>query len=202
MSDEARAGRFLGKQIGDRQVSELIGLARGLIADGEMNDREIEFLHKWLAASDSAHSNPMIGALIERLREIYADGYVDEDERADLTDFLIRLTGSDFELGEVLKSTSLPIDDPAPPILFEGSRFALTGTFSYGKRIACEKAVIERGGVIGGVAQSTRYLIIGEYATDAWAQSSFGRKIEQAVAWRSGGIPISIVSEEHWRRYL
>jgi hypothetical protein len=41
--------------------------------------------------------------------------------------------------------------------------------------------------------------VIGEYATDAWQNSSFGRKIEKAVAMREAGSPISIVSEAHWR---
>jgi hypothetical protein len=34
------------------------------------------------------------------------------------------------------------------------------------------------------------------------AHSSHGRKIEKPVEYRSGGVPLSIVSEEHWQRFV
>ena len=200
--DAARAGQFSGKAISDRQMAELIGLARGLVADNELNDFEIEFLHKWLVASDSSHANPMIANLLERIRDIYADGFVDEDERADLTDVLIKLTANDFETGEILKSTTLPLCDPAPNLEFEGQRYCFTGTFTFGKRTECERAVQQYGATTGTLAQKTNVLVIGEYATASWKQSSFGNKIIQAAEWRSQGIPIAIVSEHHWRNYI
>lgn len=203
LQDEARAGRFHGSRIETRQVTELVGIARGLIADGELNDFEIEFLHKWLAANSGAQSNPMIGLLLERIRAIYEDGFVDESERADLHDTLTSLTGNDFELGEVLKSTSLPITEPQPNIDIEGRKFCFTGTFTFGKRSACEAAVQRYGGVcVSGITWETDYLVIGEYATNAWNQSAFGGKIEKAIEYRSKGAPIAIVSEVHWRNYI
>lgn len=200
--DMARNGRFSGKAISDRQMTELIGLARGLVADNELNDMEIEFLHKWLVASDAAHANPMIGQLLERIRDIYADGFVDEEERGDLTDTLITLSANDFETGEIFKSTTLPLCDPAPNLDFEGQRYCFTGTFTFGKRSECERAVQKYGATTGSLAQKTNVLVIGEYATASWKQSSFGNKIIQAAEWRSQGIPISIVSEHHWRNYI
>lgn len=203
IQDAARDGRFLRGNIGDRQITELVGVARGLVADGELNDIEIEFLHRWLVANAAAQANPMIGLLLERIRDIYADGYVDESERADLTDLLTQLTGNDFELGEVLKSTTLPVTDPAPNLEFEGRTFCFTGTFSYGKRAQCEDIVRRYGANCSSqVTHGTNYLVIGEYATASWQHSSFGRKIEQALALREKGIPIAIVAEHHWRDYI
>lgn len=201
-ADAARAGRYLGAAISDRQVTEMTGLARGLIADGHLCDAEINFLHKWLAASDGVHSHPLLGALIRRVEAAVADGVIDDDERRDLHDTLSRLTGSDFELGEVLKATTLPLDDPAPALTFAGQRYCFTGTFTFGKRRDCEAEVLARGGKCGAIALSTNVLVIGEYATASWAQSSFGRKIEQAAEWRTEGAPIRIVSEQHWRQHL
>ncbi|WP_328757371.1 BRCT domain-containing protein [Fuscibacter oryzae] len=183
-------------------MAELIGMARGMIADGNLNDAEIAYLYKWLAATDGAHSDPMIGILVERLDAIFADGRVDEEERADLQDTLMRLTGSDFELGEALKSTSLPLCKPAPRVTIPDRRFCFTGTFTFGTRSACEMAIEDRGGETGGIGKATNYLVIGEYATDAWMHASYGRKIEQAVEWRSAGVPIRIISEQHWRKAL
>ncbi|RCW84869.1 BRCT domain-containing protein [Paracoccus lutimaris] len=202
MSDAARAGRYLGAAICDRQVTELTGIARGLIADGHLSDAEIVFLHKWLAANEGVHSHPMVSRLIQRIEESAADKVIDEDERRDLHDTLNRLTGNDFELGEVLKSTTLPLDNPAPALTFERQRYCFTGTFVTGTRKQCEAEVISRGGRCGTIAWSTNVLVIGEYATASWAQSSFGRKIEQAVEWQNQGSPIRIVSEAHWRQHI
>jgi len=40
--------------------------------------------------------------------------------------------------------------------------------------------------------------VLGAYATESWAHSSFGRKIEKAVDMRFSGVPIPIVGENHW----
>ena len=38
------------------------------------------------------------------------------------------------------------------------------------------------------LTRTTRYLVIGVYATGSWAHPSFGRKIEKAVDMRAAGI--------------
>ena len=72
---------------------------------------------------------------------------VDESERNDLTDTLIALTGNDFEIGEVAKSASLPLTEPAPNLDFDGKIFCFTGTFTFGTRKACEAAVARYGAI-------------------------------------------------------
>lgn len=202
MADTARAGQFLGQRIGEKQVHELIGISRGLLADGQLNDREIEFLHRWLAANEGARSNPLVSQLISRLNASLADGVIDDDERRDLQATMMALTSNDFELGEVLKSATLPLCDPAPEIRFNGARMCFTGTFTYGTRRECESVTSTLGASCGSLTHKTTYLVIGEYATDSWKHSAFGNKIMQAVEWRNNGIPISIVSEPHWRRFI
>lgn len=202
MSDAGRAGKYLGQRIGEKQIHELMGIARGLLADGHLNDDEISFLHRWLAANEGARANPLISQLVVRLDDTLEDGVVDDDERADLISTMQSLTANDFELGEVLKSTTLPLCNPAPEILFDGARMCFTGTFTYGKRKECEATSSDLGAQCGSLTQRTNYLVIGEYATDAWKHSSFGNKIMQAVDWRNSGVPISIVSEQHWRTFL
>lgn len=200
--DQARSGRYVMAETRDRQLSELIGFSRGLIADNELNDFEIESLYKWLIASNAATTNPLAAKIIDRIREAYADGYVDEDERADLVDTLRSFTGDNFEVGEVLKATTLPICNPAPQIDFENHKFCFTGTFVFGSRSACERKIEDLGGMCGPLLKSTNYLVIGEYATDAWKQSSFGRKIEKALDWKAKGAPIAIIAERHWREHF
>lgn len=200
--DSKLVNRFGGERINDRQVDELIGLAKGIAADGQIHQAEVEFLQKWLAANIHVSDHPLIAALYDRINAILADGIVDEDEKAELLECLQQFTGPQGELGEALKATTLPLCRPAPVISIPGSAFCFTGTFTFGKRGECERSVVERGGTCGTLTQKTNYLVIGTYVTDAWKHSNCGTKILKAVEMRTKGIPISIVSEDHWLRSL
>ncbi|UVO51544.1 BRCT domain-containing protein [Sphingomonas sp. SUN019] len=199
---EERFNLIGNDRITSRQIDELVGLARGVAADGTLNQAEIEFLQKWLAANMAISNQPMIARLYHRINAVLADGIADAEECRDLLDTLNSFSSRDFELGEVLKSTSLPLCDPAPTLDFSGRRYCLTGTFNFGQRADCEAAVTWRGGVCGSLTQKTNVLVIGMYATESWKHSSFGTKIVKAVDFREAGIPIAIVSEDHWARHL
>lgn len=200
--DDSLHNRLGADRITARQVDELIGLARGIAADGALNQAEAEFLYKWLAANVEVSEQPLIRTLYQRVEAMLADGLLDAEEQALLLETLNSFSRRDFELGEVLKSTTLPLCDPAPILSFPGVAYCFTGTFIYGQRKACERAVVERGGACGGLTRKTDVLVIGAYATESWKHSSFGNKILQALDWRSEGRPIAIVSEEHWTRHL
>lgn len=200
--NDAFYNRLGGERISSRQIDELIGISRGLTADQQINQSEVEFLQKWLAANVSINEHPLINRLYRRVNEILADGIADDDEKAELLDTLSRFSNRDFELGEAMKSTSLPLCNPAPSLTFEGQRYCFTGTFVFGRRQACEKAVVDRGASVGGIARKTNVMVIGEYATESWKHSSFGDKILQAVDLQAQGFPISIVSEAHWVQHL
>lgn len=202
MKDEAFYNRVGNDRISSRQIDELIGLARGLTADGVLNRPEVEFLQTWLAANASISDQPLIKTLYERVSAILSDGVLSREEHDDLFDTLNALANRDIGLGEILKSTSLPLCKPPPVMDFAGRLYAFTGTFAYGQRRTCEKAVIERGANVGGVTRSTSFLVIGVYATESWKHSSMGNKIIRACELRDEGSPIAIVSEEHWRTYL
>lgn len=202
MKDDRFYNRVGHDRLTMRQVDELIGIARGLIADGVINQAEVEFLQKWLAANLEISDQPLIRVLYRRVNEILADGVVDDDEKTELLDTLTRFADRDFELGEVLKATSLPLDDPAPALAFVGQRYCFTGTFNFGQRKHCEQTVIERGATAGGLSKQTNFLVIGTYATESWMHSSFGNKIMHACEMREHGVPISIVSEAHWVTFL
>ena len=184
-----------------RQVDELIGLARGLIADGALSEAEVRCLETWLAANLSVSHQPLIALLYDRIRSILADGVADQEECEDLLAALTTFTG-DAELGEAPKATTLPLCRPAPALTFEGKLYCFTGTFSFGQRKHCEQAVAERGATGGSLTRKTDVLVIGAYATDSWKHSSFGNKILKAAEMRARGIPISIVSEQHWTQHL
>jgi NAD-dependent DNA ligase len=189
-------------RIASRQVDELVGLARGIAADGQINQAEAEFLQKWLVANMAISNQPLIKRLYERVDSILADGIADADECSDLLNTLNEFSNRDFELGEVLKSSTLPLCSPAPDLGFSGCRYCFTGTFNFGGRKDCETAVERRGATTGSLTQKTNVLVIGAYATESWKHSSFGTKIIKAVDMREEGLSISIVSEEHWVNHL
>lgn len=202
MKDEKLLNSYGRKRITSRQIDELNGLARGLCADGVLNQLEVEFLEKWLAANSEIAGHPLIDTLYARIADVLADGIVDESERQELLRALEDFSGNNFELGEALKSTSLPLCDPAPALTFPGRTYCFTGTFSYGRRPACEAAVLDRGGLCGSLTRKTDVLVIGIYATESWKHSSFGHKILKAAEMRDAGTPITLVSETHWTQHL
>lgn len=202
MGDDAFYNRVGAKRISNRQVDELIGLARGLCADQIINLAEVEFLQKWLAFNTSISNEPMIATLYERVSEVLSDGAVSEDECAQLFSTLNAFSNTDFELGEAMKSSKLPLCHPAPLLRFIDRSYCFTGKFQFGARQNCHDAVVERGGVIAALTQQTDVLVIGYYATESWKHSAYGDKIRRAVEMREYGVPIAIVSEEHWTQSL
>jgi tetratricopeptide (TPR) repeat protein len=199
MTNDTRLHRLYNSaRLADREVNELLGLTHGITADGVITQAEVEYLHKWLVAHTAGAANPVVAPLLGRVATILADGIVDPEEAADLFALLQRFAAGDFEVGEMLKATTLPLDAPPPSIRFPESRFCFTGTFAFGTSKECQAAVEAKGSQCGSLTQETGYLVIGIYATDSWAHSTFGRKIEKAVALREKGLPIAIIGEQHW----
>jgi len=119
---------------------------------------------------------------------------------------LVRFVGGeafDAEAQTASRSTTLPVDDPEPNVEFTGSVFVVTGTFVHGERALVHAAIEQRGGLSSASpSKKTRYLVIGELGSRDWINSNAGRKIEKAVALRSDGHPVAIITEGHWSRHL
>ena len=183
----------------DYQISALLGLCRGLVADGKIDQSEADALHTWLIAHEATVENPVILEFRKKLKPLMKRKIADGKSSEQLLKLLSGLVGGKTEVGECLGATALWLDDPPPEVVFEGRKFCLTGKFSYGRRGRCEDEVRSRGGICqSSPGKTTDYLVIGSYAEGAWIQSAYGRKIEKAVALRADGLPIRITSERHW----
>lgn len=190
--------KFNRSDIQDRQIDTLIGLSKGVIADGVINQAEAEFLHTWLIQNGYSE-NPIILNLLRKISFMLEDKSLDKDEASELLSTMREIAGEKSVLGELSKTAKLPVCVPPPSIVFEDRSFLCTGTFAYGTRKQCQEAISSRGGFNAkSVTKKLDYLILGTYVTDSWAHESFGRKIEQAMKYRDSGIPISIVTEEYW----
>jgi NAD-dependent DNA ligase len=188
------------RQRAERDVAEVLGITKGLLADGKIVEEEARYLNHWVAVHPDAITRWPIEVLAPRLRQIFADGMIDEAERADLADLLTSIAGGKAGViaGEDA-TTALPLDVPPPAIVWAGSVFVFTGKFAFGTRTACEMKVEERGGICeDNITQRTRYLVLGTFGSRDWVQTSFGRKIEAAVKLKDRGFPLAIVNEEHW----
>ncbi len=190
--------RFNKKDIQDRQIDTLIGLSKGITANGEVDQAEAEFLQSWLVQNCQS-DNPIVLNLLNKVSEMLEDGILDEEESSELFSILHSISGDKTELGEVSKTSTLPVCDPAPQVEFAGKNFLFTGTCAFGTRKQCQEAIESLGGINSkGVTKKLDYLVLGTYVTDSWAHESFGRKIEKAMEYRESGLPLVIITEEHW----
>lgn len=206
---EFKSSRFFHEDRIDRRSADaLVGLAAGITADGAINQQEAEFLGNWIATNLVHLDDPVVNLLYRRLSDMLADGVLDADESTELLDILRGFAGltaakpmaSD---NVFVPANGLPLDHPAPELVWGGSLFLFTGVMAYGPRKECEALVIDRGGQIApGVSKKIHYLVVGEIGNDQWLHSTYGTKIKKAVELRENGSPLAIISEQHWQTSL
>ena len=189
----------------DRAIDELLGLCKGVVADGVVNEREAQFLLDWMMTNRETANQWPANILYRRLAEMLADRCLDAREHVQLLALLYEITGSGKPVEQYVAnfSTSLPLTLPAPTIHFPQRHFCLTGKFVYGTRPQCEGAIVAKGGRVQKVPTgATDYLVIGTVGSTDWIHSTHGRKIEAAVEFQERGYSIAIVSEEQWITHL
>ncbi len=149
--------------------------------------------------------NPDQIRLREELQQYFADGRIDDQERAELHDLLARLVGGTIAITLGYEAaTTLPLDTPAPLICWgPDDVYVFTGRFAYGTRAHCEQEATERGSTCDvNVTRRTSFLVIGTFGSRDWQHSSFGSKIRHAVKLRESGFALRIVGEDHWANAL
>lgn len=123
--------RFNRARRAERDLCELLGLARGLLADGVVTPGEATLLHDWVARHGDALDHWAVRTVHHRLGTHFEDGVIDDEERADLKVLLDSLVGG--KLSAVCDSdaaTTLPIDQPPPTIEWRGQIYVFTGRFA------------------------------------------------------------------------
>ncbi|MBV1877037.1 MAG: BRCT domain-containing protein [Pseudomonadales bacterium] len=186
-------------QIQDRLIDELIGICRGVIADGVVDEKEAIFIGQWISNHREIADRWPVNILYARLTEMLRDGVLSGDEQVELLATLREITGDSALFQEHNRSTSLPLDHPGPEVQFAGKSFCLTGKFVFGSTLDCEEIVAELGGLLCEQPEAdTDYLVIGEICSPEWEHTTFGRSIELAVELKEKGSAIAIISEEQW----
>lgn len=194
----AHKGRLAG-----RAADEFYGLAMGVLADGFVNHLEAQFLHRWMTDNPdivNSGADPLVRRVFVELDEILSDGVFEPAEQKRLLELLMKYTGADGGVdqgvGQGLTS-EIPLNDPAPDVLFRGRGFCFTGTFVFGKRAKCADLVESLGGVHSkNVTLDLDYLVVSHRVTPDWRHRSYGAKILKAMEYRDQrGRPLAIISE-------
>ena len=186
-----------------QSLGELLGLARGLMADQELTDSEIHFLNEWLDERHSMTSSFPGNVIHERIKDVLEDSVVTEEERSHLVDTLNMLIEDRLEdLAEQVDLTELWFDDVGL-IEFNKARFCLTGNFVFGPEDVCKTAIEQRGGIVTpSVGDESHFLVVGGLGVDEWRSGGLGAEIELAMKLRAMGKSVKIIPEDSWVAYL
>ena len=204
MSPGGRARALHAQRRVEQGLAEMFGLVRGVAADGLVSADEATRLSEWARASPEVASRWPANILARRLERIFADGRLESRERARLSSMLSQLAENPSGLARGFPlATDLPLTRPEPGVTFEGQTFVFAGPMAYGPTHQCEREVTELGGTCErGINRRTDYVVIGALAAGDWAQSEFGALVDEVVQYRARGVPIAVVTEEHWAAAL
>jgi hypothetical protein len=203
-STSARVRALQAQRRIEHGLAEMMGLVRGVVADGVVSSDEASRLSEWARANPETAAQWPANILARRLGRIFADGRLDGGERERLSALLAQLASNPEAIGRGFPlATDLPVTHPAPEVVFERQTFVFAGELAYGPMRACEREVIELGGTCERtINRRTDYVVIGALAASDWSQSAFGPLVDEVVQYRSRGVPIAVITEEHWAAAL
>ena len=195
----------------DHRLSEIAGFVQGVSAARGHNARALRMLVRWIESAEELHDIWPVSRWREAARWILDTN--DPDPEAVARTWRYIGHGSPKLVERVRRQRLRPIaeyDDPAPPIVFEGRVFVLTGIFESCSRGSPEEPGLAEAATtaLGGTVhprtiQRADYLVVGARANPAWKHSRFGRKIQRVQEWRKRyKTECAIVTEEHWAAAL
>lgn len=200
--EDTRLLRIHEKRLIARDIDQLLGICELALLDGHVDQSEAESILAWLNRHRTCTDTWPACVLYDRLHAMLADGNLDDDEQRDLLSLIMSIASPRDNAGDVVPA-QLPINDPAPAVIFADRNFCFTGVFDFGGRADCQAAVERLGGMPAkGVTKKLHYLVIGSVGSEVWKHTSFGTKITKAMAYREAGVPLAIISEEHWVAHL
>jgi NAD-dependent DNA ligase len=171
-----------------RNTSGVVGVLRGLIADGKVSHERMVFLGRWLLTNKEFAEEFPFNELFVKVDNALKARHIGEQDRREIN-LIERITGTDNSEGFENAPTTYPLTDPPPEIVFAGSEFVLTGTFEFGARKEFETEIVARGGTCGQyVTRRTRCLVIGKLSSRDWTNTSWGNKVRDAASRRESHI--------------
>lgn len=182
-------------------IQQLHGLLGGVVADGIISEDELRGVQSWMEENKQLRKRWPYDEIESLVVSVLADGSVDEVEQKMLMSFFAQFAQvlDDKTLSNpyiLTDSTLKGVCANSPEIIFQGSRFCLTGASTrYPRSVFAEKITALGGSVVGSVSQKLNYLIIGGDGNPCWSYACYGRKVEKAIELRKAGAEIVIAHE-------
>jgi NAD-dependent DNA ligase len=184
-------------------IQQLHGILHGILSDGIITKQEVEGLQDWINDNQFMIGTYPYDEIDTLLCSILEDGVVSKKEQN-----LLKVYFSQFvdientaintsELEKLKKSIQLPvICSMNPHVIFNDKLFCFTGISLKENRKMVADIVVSHGGTyLDKLRKDTDYLIIGDKNNPCWVFSCYGRKIEQALEYRTKGVPIQVIKE-------
>lgn len=181
------------------EIDYVLGFMRGIASNDIITEIEAQTLKQAVINLPDYHTTFPISAVYE-----YFKTHNDLSNNTELLTIIKSIYGGNLiTSAKTSFSTTLPLDNPQPDILFKDKIFTFTGEFAYGTRRDCVIEIEKHGGIFSkNLIQKTNYFVIGSIGNNDWKHSSYGNKIEKAIKYKEQGCDIKIISEDHWARYI
>lgn len=191
-------GSFNWKQNCGKLYDLLRGFATGALADGRVSDEEAATFRALLANADpSLRLKRPFSDIIGRVEQIFADGRIDDEERAELHQ-VFELLSLETAVGSQDTPCEMIYTEPEPTIVFVDRFFTVTGKFGMGARTKVVEAIQGVGGAFTpSLSRRTHFLLVGSFVSRDWKHSDLGTKIEKALEYE-----IPVLREESFLRAI
>jgi len=198
---------FIYDETTRKKMAELIELCEKSLIDDDLDVFELtQIVHYMEENAENIHAEPFY-ELVENLAKIIngSNKTVTDKELNEAKKVILKYleTKPKSLYDEVIKTEYGFLDDPAPEVIFKDKTFILTGIFTIGERNKVAKMILERGGMTAKcVTRSVDYVVLGEVASSAYSHGNYGTKIDEAIELKKHGVNISIISENHFIKFI
>ncbi|MDP8173650.1 BRCT domain-containing protein [Pasteurella skyensis] len=181
-------------------IIALQGLCAGIVADGELNQKEFDYVIETLEElEDALLLDPICSRFYMVISELTDDEKENKKILKKLEKLIIDFSGITDDLCDG-NSLGEEFFDKVGAIDFTNKVVCFTGKFQYGSRKKCSELAKQQGArVVDDWSFKVDFMIIGNLSSNQWMYQNYGRKIEWAKeAQQKRGHHVKIITEGQW----
>ncbi len=184
---------FNEKRIIQRDIDELIGVCRGILADDLVNKDEAYFVLSWIEEKflkENIQKNFLVNYIYEATYEIL--------EKKDFSSESLNKYKNKLK-----KIMSLDVILDKDVSIKNNTICCCSGIFAKDKSIIKQKLKEKNITIKNRLTLDVNYLIIGSYGNPEWKHGAYGNKIEDAIKYRKRpDTDMLIISEQELLKNL
>jgi len=197
---------WIGHNYTERKSFDILtGLALAILSDGELTQKEANFLSKWIEANSQTLPETFIRKLLPIVRTAGAGSELSATDLQEITCILEEIAFS--KVTQTSSNSDQVIGTPCALIYdetgsseneFQDMEFIFSGNFLTGKKIdlMSQTASLGASAKSANPTRNTDFVVVGSKGSEQWAYSGLGRKVEHAMSLRDSGCKLRIISEE------